>query len=176
MKLETSNLVLRRFEDTDFGDVHVYARDAEATRYQSWGPNDESQTREFLKRSREAFQPPDCDDLEFAIVERASQTVIGGCGIHSRRKPYREYEIGWTISKSFWRRGYGTESTNALIEYAFSVVKAHRLYAQIDTENAASIALAEKLGFSREGHQRLDTLIRGEWRDTLIYARLSLID
>jgi len=57
-----------------------------------------------------------------------------------------------------------------------SVVKAHRLYAQIDTENAASIALAEKLGFSREGHQRLDTLIRGEWRDTLIYARLSLID
>lgn len=55
-------------------------------------------------------------------------------------------------------------------------MKAHRLYAQIDTENAASIALAEKLGFSREGHQRLDTLIRGEWRDTLIYARLSLID
>jgi RimJ/RimL family protein N-acetyltransferase len=63
-----------------------------------------------------------------------------------------------------------------LIDYAFSVVGAHRLYAQIDKENAASIALAQKLGFVREGHQRLDTLIHGEWHDTLIYARLSTGD
>jgi len=171
--LKTPHLLPRCFEEADFEDVHVYAQDAEVTLYQSWGPTAENQTRDFLARSRDAFQPPDADDLEFAIVERASRTVIGGIGIHSRRRPFRDYEIGWTLAKSCWRRGIGTEAATALIDYAFSVVGAHRLHAQIDKDNVASIALAQKLVFLREGHQRLDTLIHGEWRDTLIYARLS---
>jgi ribosomal-protein-alanine N-acetyltransferase len=176
MRLETPRLFLRRFEDADFDEVHAYAQDPEVTRYQSWGPNDEAATRAFLERSQDLFQPPDADDLEFAIVERKSGSVIGGCGIHSRRRPYREYEMGWTLARSCWRQGFGSEAATAVIDYAFDAINAHRVFAQIDTENDASIALAEKLGFVREGHQRLDTLIRGEWRDTLIYARLSLSD
>ena len=34
-------------------------------------------------------------------------------------------------------------------------------------------SLIEKLGFRLEGHQKSDTLIRGEWRDTLVYAVLE---
>jgi RimJ/RimL family protein N-acetyltransferase len=171
--LETPNLLLRPFETTDFDDVHIYAQDPEVTRYQSWGPNDENDTCEFLRRSKEAFQPPDGDDLEFAIVERASSKVVGGCGIHCRRKAFREYEIGWTLNRSYWRRGFGTEAASVVIDYAFSIANAHRLYALVDAENASSIALSEKLGFVLEGHQHADTLIRGEWRDTLVFARLS---
>ena len=172
-QLETTNLLLRPFEEADFNDVHDYAQDPEVTRYQSWGPNDADETREFLRRSIDAFESLDGEDLEFAIVERSSSKVIGGCGIHARRKQFREYEIGWTLSKAFWRRGFGTEAVLALIEFAFSVRNAHRLYALIDAENIASVALSEKLGFVREGHNRSDTLIRGEWRDTLVFALLE---
>ena len=171
--LETPRLLLRAFETTDFDDVHIYAKDPEVTRYQSWGPNDENDTREFLRRSKDSFRPPDGADLEFAIVEQASSKVIGGCGIHCRRKEFREYEIGWTLSRSCWRRGFGTEAASALIDYAFSSAKAHRLYALVDPENVGSIARSEQLGFVLEGRQHEDTFIRGEWRDTLIFARLS---
>jgi ribosomal-protein-alanine N-acetyltransferase len=172
-QIETPRLLLRSFETADFDDVHTYAQDPEVTRYQFWGPNDESDTRDFLRRSKDSFRPPGGDDLEFAIVERASSKVIGGCGIHCRRKVFREYEIGWTLNRSCWRRGFGTEAASALIDYAFSIANAHRLYALVDTENVGSIALSEKLGFVLEGQQRNDTLIRGEWRDTLIFSRLS---
>jgi [ribosomal protein S5]-alanine N-acetyltransferase len=80
--------------------VHSYACDPEFTRYQSWGPNDEDATREFIRRSAETFDFEAGDDLEFAIVDRESSRVLGGCGIHARRKQFREYEIGWTISRS----------------------------------------------------------------------------
>ena len=171
-RLETPNLWLRSFERDDFGDVHEYARDPEVTRYQFWGPNDETATRDFIQRSIDTFEPADGDDVEFAIVERESSKVLGGCGIHTRRKPFREFEVGWTLNKAYWRRGIATEAVSALIDFASTVRRAHRLYALIDTENAASIALSERLGFVREGHQRADTLIRGEWRDTYVVARV----
>lgn len=165
--------MLRRFEDSDFADVHQYASDPEVTRYQSWGPNDEDATREFIRRSIDSFDPSEGDDAEFAIVDRVTDRVIGGCGFHARRKPFREFEIGWTLNRAFWRRGVGTEAVSAVVKFAFSTRKAHRLFALIDSENVASVALAEKLKFVREGLQSRDTLIRGVWRDTLIFARLE---
>ena len=46
--LETERLILRPFEETDFEAVHSYASDAENTRFMEWGPNDESDTRNFI--------------------------------------------------------------------------------------------------------------------------------
>jgi len=172
-RLETERLILRPFEADDFEDVHEYARDAEVVRYQSWGPNEESDTREFLERSMSAFEASEPVDFEFAIVERATSRVIGGCGVHVRRKLFREFEVGWTLHKAHWRRGVGTEAVSNLVAHAFEVLGAHRLYALIDSRNEASIALAKKLEFVQEGHQRLDSLIHGEWRDTLVFGRLE---
>ena len=174
--LETPRYLLRRFEESDFEDVHQYGSDPKVTRYQFWGPNDETATREFIRRSIETFAPPGGDDVEFAIVDRETSRVIGGCGIHARRKPFREFEIGWTLNRAFWRRGVATEAASALMDFAFSFRRAHRLFALIDVENVASIALAERLGFLREGRQSRDTLVRGEWRDSLVYARLSELE
>lgn len=171
--LKTPRLLLRSFEESDFSDVHTYACDKEVTRYQSWGPNNEAATREFIRGSAEAFKINTSDDLEFAIVDRETSRVIGGCGIHARRKAFREYEIGWTLNRHFWRRGIATEAVTAIVDLAFSTRDVHRLYALVDLQNIASRALAEKLGFTQEGHLARDTLIRGEWRDTLIYGRLE---
>ena len=125
-RLETPNLLLRSFETTDFDDVHHYAQDPEVTRYQFWGPNDENETREFIQRSIDTFQPIEGDDVEFAIVEQSSDTVLGGCGVHARRKPFREYEIGWTLNKAYWRRGIATEAVSALIGPCTSSPSARR--------------------------------------------------
>lgn len=172
-RLETPSLILRPFESTDFDDVHDYAQDPEVTLFQEWGPNDEAATREFIERAIVASRKDVPGDIEFGIVERTSGRVVGGCGVHARREPFREFEVGWTLGRSHWRKGFGTEAASALVDFSFSTLGAHRLYALIDSENRGSIALAEKMGFLREGHQRSDVLIRGEWRDTLVYARLE---
>jgi RimJ/RimL family protein N-acetyltransferase len=171
--LETARLRLRPFDESDFEAVHSYARDPRVTRFQPWGPNSEDETRAFLARAVGFAAEEDHRDFEFAIVERESGRVIGGCGLHGRRIELREFETGWTLHPEFWRRGIGAEAAREVARFAFRELDAHRLYALIDPENAASYKLAERIGFRREGHQKLAQRVRGEWRDSLVYGLLE---
>jgi RimJ/RimL family protein N-acetyltransferase len=172
-RIETPNLLLRPFEESDFDAVHAYASDPNATRYMWWGPNSEVDTRSFIRRAIEVMRSPDSGENEFAIVERASSRLLGACGLNTPGRQSRVFEIGYLLSSDFWRRGYGSEAVEHLMAFGFDSLDAHRIFALIDPENRASIALIEKLGFRLEGHQKSDTLIRGEWRDTLVYAVLE---
>ncbi len=172
-QLETSRLILRPFRASDFEQVHAYASDPSVTQFQYWGPNSEKATREFLDRAQAWLDVPNPQNFEFAIVVRDEERVIGGCGVQVRRAAFRDYEIGWTLSRDYWRRGIGTEAARALIDFAIQQLDAHRLYALIGSENLASVMLAEKLGFRREGEQKSDSLVRGEWRDSFVYALLA---
>jgi ribosomal-protein-alanine N-acetyltransferase len=60
----------------------------------------------------------------------------------------------------------------ALVPFAFDSLRLHRLEAACIPTNAASIALLEKSGFSREGYAREYLCINGVWADHLLYARL----
>ena len=172
-QIETPNLLLRPFEESDFDAVHAYASDPNATRYMWWGPNSEVDTRSFIRRAIEVMRSPKSGENEFAIVERASSRLLGACGLNTPGRQSRVFEIGYLLSPDFWRRGYGSEAVEHLMAFGFDSLDAHRIFALIDPENRASIALIEKLGFRLEGHQKSDTLIRGEWRDTLVYAVLE---
>jgi RimJ/RimL family protein N-acetyltransferase len=104
----------------------------------------------------------------------APGAVIGGCSLHARGKPeYRTAEIGYCFVPETWRQGYATETVAALLDFAFATAGLHRVFALVDPENGASIRLLERLGLRREGRMRKDTLIRGRWRDSLIYAMLA---
>ena len=90
-----------------------------------------------------------------------------------RRVEYREYEIGYSLNPRYWRQGLGYEAVTHLLDFAFGSVGAHRVFAYIDPLNHASLWLAEKVGFRREGHLLRDVCIEGTWHDTLVYALLE---
>ena len=58
------------------------------------------------------------------------------------------------------------------ISLAFRTLNLHRLEAACIPTNAASVALLEKTGFTREGYAREYLCINGVWADHLLYARL----
>jgi RimJ/RimL family protein N-acetyltransferase len=166
-------LELRDFVPSDEADVHAYASDPRVTRFLWWGPNTPQETRDFVARvCREAGEHPR-RHYELAAVDRASARAIGTAGLLLRRSQYREYELDYCLHREWWGAGYGTEAVRALVDLGFRQLDAHRIYALVDPENPASQRVLEKLGFRREGHQRRDTLIAGEWRDTLVYALLD---
>jgi [ribosomal protein S5]-alanine N-acetyltransferase len=169
----TRRLVLRELDPSDLDAVHRYASDPEVTRHVGWGPNDEATTRAFLSRARELARAKPRAAWDLGIVERASGALIGGCGAYERRPEHRDWEIGYVLARSHWRRGFGSEAVGALVELVFAELGAHRVFALVDPENAASAALLRGLGFRLEGHQRADRLVRGEWRDSLVFARLA---
>jgi RimJ/RimL family protein N-acetyltransferase len=91
----------------------------------------------------------------FWVVERRrDEELLGFCGIITlteRDSPLRElHETGWRIRADMWRRGYGFEAASAVMELAERRFQGEHLVARISKRNAASQALARKLGMRRE--------------------------
>jgi RimJ/RimL family protein N-acetyltransferase len=86
----------------------------------------------------------------FAVVERASDSVIGSAGFKGPPDTEGMVEIAYGIVPGFQGRGYATEAAQALVAYAFGsgvrLVRAHTL----PTGNASTRVLA-KCGFHRIG-------------------------
>jgi RimJ/RimL family protein N-acetyltransferase len=173
LPIQTDRLELRDFRPDDFDAVHAYASDPQVTRFVPWGPNTEEDTRIFMARvAAEAAASPRIT-YSLAIVHRADGALVGSCGLYGRRVDLREYEVGYVLHRDWWGRGIAPEAVAALLPFGFGELKAHRIYAQIDPGNHGSIRVVACNGFRLEGHHRKDCLVRGVWRDTLIYARLD---
>ena len=80
------------------------------------------------------------------IFELTTTDLIGCCGL----RPYKEneYEIGFHLRPAFWGKGYAKETADAVIDYAFSVLKAKKLFAGHNPNNIASRKVLNKLGFT----------------------------
>jgi RimJ/RimL family protein N-acetyltransferase len=85
-------------------------------------------------------------------VSKTHSAVLGYCGLFHfpdiDGQP--EIEIGYRLSRSFWRQGYATEAVLAVRDYGFNVLCLPRLVALIDPQNVASIRVAEKVGTKYE--------------------------
>jgi [ribosomal protein S5]-alanine N-acetyltransferase len=81
--------------------------------------------------------------------------------------------LGYLLSPSVRGRGYASEAARAALGFAFGDWGAHRVEAVLDPENRASAGLLERLGFTREGHQRANFRLGDDWKDTAIFGMLA---
>ena len=79
------------------------------------------------------------------FFELATYDFIGCCGL----RPHEEkaYEIGFHLRPDFWGQGYAKEAAAAVIDYAFTVLNAEKLFAGHNPNNASSQKLLNRLGF-----------------------------
>ena len=114
----------------------------------------------FLRRSRrvDSVCLLICRVQDGAIIGSItlSQIFLGG---------FRTAYLGCYVGASYAGRGIMTEALQLMLRYAFEKLKLHRLEANIQPANAASIALVKRAGFSREGFSRRYLKICGRWRD-----------
>ena len=83
----------------------------------------------------------------YSVIEKSSGEWIGRVGPWNP-EGWPEPEIGWTIHRNHWRKGYAAEAGRACINYAFNVLGWERVVHTIAMDNVASIKTAEKLGSS----------------------------
>ncbi|MBN1257264.1 MAG: GNAT family N-acetyltransferase [Planctomycetes bacterium] len=169
--LKTERLLLREFREDDWRAVHEYANDPEVFHYMPWGPSTETETREYVNKNLAYQQEEERKVYDLAIILRKEQQLIGAIGINLVK--VKTAWIGYTLSRLYWGRGYMTEAAVAILRFGFEKFDLHRIYATCDTRNLASSKVMEKLAMRREGHMRQDQWLRGEWRDSYLYAILE---
>lgn len=81
----------------------------------------------------------------WAVELRETGQLVGTVGAFFRETS-PELEIGWTIFRPFWRRGFASEAAKAALDFAMEAHTAPRAYALINADNVASIRVSERLG------------------------------
>ena len=90
----------------------------------------------------------------YGIWENSSGEFVGQIQIKSIAWEIPAGELGYFIADPFQRRGFATESINAILRLAFEEQGFQRVFVRILPSNRESLALARKLGFQQEGLHR----------------------
>ncbi|MDP6921783.1 MAG: GNAT family N-acetyltransferase [Lutibacter sp.] len=84
--------------------------------------------------------------------------------------------VGILVLPKHQQKGYGTEALKLLINYAFSYLNLHQLYANISADNLQSRALFEKYGFLERGCKKDWIYTRNTYKDEIFYQLVQPTD
>ena len=148
MRIQTERLLLRSMQAEDIPALVALWMDPDATRFMG-GPRE----RAFLEQNFAddlANHTPPVYDL-WPVVEQASGQIIGNCGLLDKEvEGVTEIELVYVLAPAYWGQGYATEMSRALVGYAASRLALPRLIALIAPDNAASAAVARRVGMTHE--------------------------
>jgi [ribosomal protein S5]-alanine N-acetyltransferase len=112
--------------------------------------------------------------LGFLICRPRNGELLGLVNVSEIvRGAFQGAYLGYWIGAPFARQGYMRAGLQAVIQHCFDKLNLHRMEANIQPENDASIALVRRLGFRREGYSPQYLYIAGAWRDHERWAILN---
>jgi RimJ/RimL family protein N-acetyltransferase len=170
--LTTERLRIRWLEASDVPSLFEIFSNADVTRY--WGSPrlvDESGARDLLDEIHGFFRAHTL--YQWGIALASEDRVIGTCTLAALDKRNRRAELGFALDRAQWKNGYVAEALPKLFDFAFGELRLHRLEADVDPRNLASIRVVERLGFQREGYLRQRWLCHDGPQDTVFYGLLA---
>jgi RimJ/RimL family protein N-acetyltransferase len=111
------------------------------------------------------------DRADYAILRASDRAYVGDAGLQNLDADNRS--MSFRIALAEPGRGYGTEATRLVLDYAFDVVGVHRVTLEVFDFNKRAQRVYEKCGFIREGLQREALYWDGQWHDTIDMAVLA---
>lgn len=175
--IRTERLTLRLMTADDVDDVFAYQSREDVCRYLLHGPRSRDEIVDMVAKYGAATTiAVDHDWIEPAIeleLPDGSRRVIGHIYLTVPSVENRSAEIGWTLHPDFFGQGYAAEAAASTLDLAFATLGMHRVRAELDPRNDASIALCRRLGMREEAHFVEDLWFKGEWADTGVYAILA---
>lgn len=164
--LETQRLLMRWFREGDFAQFKRVCQDPEVMRFLGDG---RPMTDLEVWRQMATFM----GHWYFrgygiwAVEEKQTGKLVGRIGFMNPAG-WPGFELGWTLARDSWGKGYATEGAQRALEYAFTEMNRDHVISCIAPDNSASIRVAERLGEKMEGKTELlgrEIFIYGIGRD-----------
>lgn len=113
-------------------------------------------------------------EISFTIYERATWRPIGGTTLHGVDYRNRTAEFGIMIGEVDARgRGFGTEATRLMLDYAFTALGLNNLMLRVFAYNLAGLHAYQKAGFQEMGRRRESILMAGKLWDVIYMECLA---
>lgn len=170
--IDTSRLALRSISADDVDAFYTIYSNPEVMRYWSTPPlPDKDAASKLIDGIQEGFKHHEL--LKWGIALRTDNSLIGSVTLFHPDFTHRRAEIGYALGRAHWGQGYMQETLKAVLTYAFEALNFHRIEADVDPRNTASVRTLERLGFQREGHLRERWHVGGEIQDAYFYGLLK---
>jgi len=151
LKIETERLILREFLFTD--EDGFFELDSNPNVHTFLGKKP-VQNKEQIKRNIENLHQQYTDNGigRWVVIDKFSGEFVGWSGLKLIKEPMNNhvnfYEIGYRFIEKYWGKGIATETTFALLEYAFETLQTEVVYAICDIENIGSKSVLLKSGLT----------------------------
>lgn len=169
--LHTARLLLRPFARTDTDSIFALQSNVRVVRYWDSPPwTERARAERFIAVCSQMEQ--EGSGARLAIERAVDGVFVGWCCLVKWNPEYRSATVGYCLDEVAWGKGFATEATGALLQWAFDTLDLNRVQAETDTRNVASSRVLEKLGFLREGTLREDCIVNGEVSSSWVYGLL----
>ncbi len=174
----TDRLLIRNFEARD-RDLEVAISDAPSVfdhlpipaRSKTLNPRSEAELDAYVQARLAHKTSEEVGGTVALVVETAEGGgYVGSMQLSPIVVEPLQLQIGWIALPQHQGKGLMTEAVTAVVDLVFDSLMAHRIVAEIVGGNAASMRLAERVGFRKEAHFVKSTFLKGEWRDEVVYS------
>lgn len=166
-QMESERLLLRPITLNDAEDMFEYTSDEETTRFIYEQHKDLEQTKNLIANYfvKEPIG-------KYAIVLRESNKMVGA--IEFRVDDWNKSgDLGFTLNRHYWGKGYMTEAGKLILSLAFNVMGLERVFSGHEVKNSASGKVLDRLGMKCEGILRKNQMIKGQLVDSVHYSILK---
>ncbi|GEP47408.1 GNAT family N-acetyltransferase [Microbacterium saccharophilum] len=171
--LDGERVRLTALRQSDLDPLYAMQSDPDVCRYLLYEPRSRDQVVDVLARDAGALRLENAGDyLQPAIRDREGR-FLGTMYLELHSVEDRTAEIGWILLPEHQGHGYAQEAATVLLDLCFGELGLHRVYAELDPRNTASVALCTRLGMREEGLFREHMWLKGEWTDTGHHAILE---
>ena len=172
-RLDGDRIHLDALHEDDFQPLYEIQSDPAVCRSLLYEPRSREKVAEVLARDAAATHLEKPGDYLQPAIRDADGRFIGTMYFELKSVDDRTAEIGWLVAPAFQGRGFAGEAAGMLLELAFGELGLHRVIAELDPRNAASVRVCERLGMRKEGHFVEQMWLKDEWTDTGSYAILG---
>tara|TARA_B110000967_G_scaffold209954_1_gene268911 strand:+ start:9955 stop:10476 length:522 start_codon:yes stop_codon:yes gene_type:complete len=112
--------------------------------------------------------------LRFIIEETATKKQVGMIDLFDYNPQHKRAGVGILIHPDFQKKGFASEALSLLINYSFSQLQLHQLYANITSDNMQSISLFKKHNFFKVGLKKDWILSKGKFKDEVLFQLIKV--
>lgn len=121
---------------------------------------------EVLEQIKEQLQSQTDGKMVVWAIADLNDQLIGVAGYWRMQLEHQRAEVGYMIDEPFHGQGLGTEALNAILAFGFQKMQLHKIEADIDPNNIASLRLLERFGFKQEALFRENRFFNEQFYDS----------